>query len=401
MNYTFDADGNRATVTYPDGTVVSYGYNNRNQLASVAAGGTTVATYSYDANGNRTGKALANGTTVSYAYDDANRLLTVQHNNGGGPFARFDYTYDANGNRLSRTESGTGVPPVQDLYTYDPTDQITNVVYGTGRRVGYQYDPVGNRLQVTDNGSPITYSDNNLNEYTTVGGTNYTSDVAGNFTSDGVSTYAYDRENRLQLATSPTCSAVFTNDYRNRVVERRINGVGRILFYDGPSLIEERNASGVEQARYIHGAALDEILCRVTATNTVFYCHDGLGNVTALTDGTGALVERYTYDVFGTPSFFDATGNVLSASAYGNRFLFTGREYLAELGLYDYRNRMYSPSLGRFLQTDPLRFDAGDPNLYLYTRNGATTSSDPMGLVSSLYDPGPSSANHKRQILIA
>ena len=39
-----------------------------------------------------------------------------------------------------------------------------------------------------------------------------------------------------------------------------------------------------------------------------------------------------------------------------NRFLFTGREYLKEVNLYDYRNRIYSPELGRFLQTDPIGF---------------------------------------------
>ena len=41
-------------------------------------------------------------------------------------------------------------------------------------------------------------------------------------------------------------------------------------------------------------------------------------------------------------------------SAYGNRFMFTGREYLSTIGIYDYRNRMYSPLIGRFLQTDLL-----------------------------------------------
>jgi len=34
----------------------------------------------------------------------------------------------------------------------------------------------------------------------------------------------------------------------------------------------------------------------------------------------------------------------------------------SRLGIYDYRNRMYHPGLGRFLQTDPIGFDAGDMN---------------------------------------
>jgi RHS repeat-associated protein len=67
-------------------------------------------------------------------------------------------------------------------------------------------------------------------------------------------------------------------------------------------------------------------------------------------------------------------------SSTGARFLFTGREWLAPLGLYDYRNRTYSPTLGRFLQTDPIRFHAGDVNLYRYVANNPVSAVDPLGL---------------------
>ena len=50
------------------------------------------------------------------------------------------------------------------------------------------------------------------------------------------------------------------------------------------------------------------------------------------------------------------------------------------IGIYDYRNRVYSPDLGRFLQTDPIRFDAGDVNIYRYVGNGVTRLKDPYGL---------------------
>jgi RHS repeat-associated protein len=59
--------------------------------------------------------------------------------------------------------------------------------------------------------------------------------------------------------------------------------------------------------------------------------------------------------------------------------LFTGREWIGEIGIYDYRNRIYSPELGRFLQTDPIRFDAGDVNLYRYVSNNPMNWVDPDG----------------------
>jgi RHS repeat-associated protein len=60
--------------------------------------------------------------------------------------------------------------------------------------------------------------------------------------------------------------------------------------------------------------------------------------------------------------------------------MFTGREYLAPVGIYDYRNRVYSATLGRFLQTDPIRFQAGDINIYRYVGNSPVNGTDPMGL---------------------
>lgn len=96
-----------------------------------------------------------------------------------------------------------------------------------------------------------------------------------------------------------------------------------------------------------------------------------LGNTARLTDSTGAVVEMYTYDVYGKPNILNSESSVLSSSTVGNRFLFTGREYIAEIDLYDYRNRYYSHELGRFLQKDPIGFDAGDVNLYRYVwKNG-------------------------------
>jgi RHS repeat-associated protein len=94
----------------------------------------------------------------------------------------------------------------------------------------------------------------------------------------------------------------------------------------------------------------------------------------------GYGLEIYTYDAFGTPTITDGAGNQRSTSAYGNRFMFTGREYLLTFGIYDYRNRFYHPGMGIFIQTDPKGFDAGDMNLFRYCGDDPVDKSDPMGL---------------------
>ena len=78
---------------------------------------------------------------------------------------------------------------------------------------------------------------------------------------------------------------------------------------------------------------------------------------------------------------YDAFGQITGQTnpAAGVRFAFTGREYDPETGLYYYRARYYDSNLGRFISEDPLRFDAGDANLFRYVGNSPTNGTDPSG----------------------
>jgi RHS repeat-associated protein len=109
-----------------------------------------------------------------------------------------------------------------------------------------------------------------------------------------------------------------------------------------------------------------------------YHC-DARGKVAFVLGGGGQGYERYTYDAFGQPTITDWDGNVRGQSAIGNRFLFQGREWIPELGIYDFRNRMYHPRLGRFLQKDSLGFHAGDMNLFRYCGDDPVNFNDPSG----------------------
>jgi RHS repeat-associated protein len=101
-------------------------------------------------------------------------------------------------------------------------------------------------------------------------------------------------------------------------------------------------------------------------------------------DITGNVEESYSYDVYGAATIKNPIGTTISTSAIGNRFLFTGREWIPAVSLYDYRNRYYTTQLGRFLQTDPIRLNARDVNLYRYVFNNPPNRSDPFGKVAGL-----------------
>lgn len=113
-----------------------------------------------------------------------------------------------------------------------------------------------------------------------------------------------------------------------------------------------------------------------------YYHRDGLGSIAAISDENGNTVERYNYDVFGRVYIVNTDGTPLEGSLIGNPYYFTGRMLDSETGLYYYRARMYSPALGRFLQTDPIGYADG-MNWYAYCGNNPVILLDPSGLCSS------------------
>ena len=374
-SYTYDKVGNRVTLSYPNAQVASYTYDNLNRLGIVHTPQGTAAYYTYDTISRRIQKNLPNGVSTTYTYDNASRL-TELINSPTGQLANFAYTYDNVGNRLSMTANeGT------HSYTYDDIYQLTDVSYPTDT-AGFVYDEVGNR-ETSNEGAPLTYASNNLNQYSQVAGANYTYDDNGNLTNDGTYIYTYDYENRLISAVGNGHTAAYKYDTKGRRIQATINGTVTNFLYDGDNLIAEANAGYSIIKTYVNGANIDEILQVTRYQSPVtryYYLYDGLGSVTDITDDTGSLVEHYTYTVYGKPAIYDDQGAILTTSSVDNSYYFTGRRLDSETSLYYYRARYYSYKLGRFLQTDPVGYEAGI-NLYAYCGNNPVLYIDPSGLV--------------------
>jgi YD repeat-containing protein len=214
-------------------------------------------------------------------------------------------TYDAAGRVLSISNSVAA-----STFSYDAANQVLSesiTISGlTGAKtVAYSYDADGNRTIVTGAAGAGSYTANDLNQYTTAGGVGaLTYDANGNLATGGGWTYTHNGSSRLVGVSGPgSVTATFGRDGCNRDVKRTINGTKTYLIYDGWSLVAEYDAAGGLTTRYIHGPQVDEIVAKVTTTSTTFPLPDALGSTIAVTDSSGAMLERVYYsDAFGAPT---------------------------------------------------------------------------------------------------
>jgi len=414
IQYGYDSAGRKTGLTYPDGTNAAYSYDSAGRLAKITSNGKAYS-FSYDSLGRRTKLGYPNGASASYSYDSTGKLTSLSHKGALGlPIDSFSYTHDKAGNRLSIKQL------LQTInYSYDPLYRLTQAkpALPLGSTEQYSYDPVGNRISGPK--QTLTYLHNQANQLTEETG-NTTGILAELFGQTAIPTgkasYSYDQNGNLITKTEPTglpnspVTTLYSYDFDNRLIQteikfgqatvttsysydpfgRRIskkttgtwcliNGTDTHSYtYDGQNIILEQRDTNITGAdftgttRYLHGPGTDEPLSLTRGNNSWYYHADGLGSIIALSNKYGIVIDKIDYDSFGNRK----PGIHLISQPYS----YTGREWDKETGLYYYRARYYDPSVGRFIQKDPIGFDGGDVNLYGYVQNNPVNWVDPEGL---------------------
>jgi RHS repeat-associated protein len=138
---------------------------------------------------------------------------------------------------------------------------------------------------------------------------------------------------------------------------------------------------GMMFGKFITTTATDGVTLATTAME--YYSKDNLGSIVAITDDTGAIKQRLSYDVWGKRRYpngaADPNGLLNNPDMYHG---FTGHEMLDSVGLIHMNGRLYDPVMGRFVSADFLIQSPDNLqsyNRYSYGWNNPLSGTDPSG----------------------
>jgi RHS repeat-associated protein len=382
-------------MTYPSGRIVTYSRDSLGRVSGVttkkdssSSTVTLASSVAYQPFGPLNGLTYGNGLVLTKTYTTDYLLNALQVQDGSTVVLDRTHSFGDGINLTAITDNL--ISARTEGYGYSAANRL-NSASGTWGSLGWSYDGVGNRTsEALTSGSTTTWTyayPGTSNKLSTVTeGSNvrtFTHDAAGNVTADNRvgTTYNYRYNNRARLdrlTIGSTVTADYTYDGLERLALRFTQNMTPATtthyVYDRQGhLIVEADASGNTLREYVW---VDDMPLAVVAdvdtmSPQLWFVHaDHLNRPLKMTDGTKAVVWDAVYRPF---------GEVVSISGAGsNNLRFPGQYFLIESGLHYNWHRHYDPTVGRYLQADPLDFVDG-PSRYAYGLSSPSQYVDPDG----------------------
>ena len=369
VSYAYDLKGQLTSITYPGGTqTVSRGYDAAGRLQSVTDWANHKTTYGYDANSNATLVSYPNGTSASFGYDNADRLTSIMDAKGNTNFLSLTYVPDAIGQATSENATSYGYNAINQLtgagtttYGYDAADNLhQGMMPGVGAAT-LTYD-AANQLASGSVTNGSTQIESLTFKYDPNGNRSQETGTGARAISNS---YIYDQANRL---TGYDGSASYAYNGDGLRMSKTVSGATTQATWDVaeglPLMLKDGTTSYVTG---LGGLPLEQI---TSSGATSYYHQDRLGSTRAITNASGAVVATDTYDAYGNVTA--STGTLV------NPFQYAGQYTDAESGLQYERARYYDPTTGGLLSRDPAAAETRQP--YGYAADSPNNGRDPSGL---------------------
>lgn len=371
-------------------------------------------------------RTAANGTVLEIEHDPTGRPLAWRHHRPGDEgfeIAAAHHVYDAGGRLRLEAASPAAVPST--LVEYDGFGRLARRCSGV---VVPATDGVGLLPEILDYVDPNTAQAEERYAYTAAddratweiagpeGTTTFTPtfdsarrltdleverpdgassdetmtwDEAGNRLEDGARRYLWDCAGHLAEVRDRANNALLLRlqyDALGRPwsVEHR-DGTVRRLLHDELRVVQVEAGDGSVLEQRVYGVELDELVA-ISGGGGTLWCHgDPRQSLIAITDDDGQIVQRYRYDGYGRPEVFSPEGKpAIEAPPIAPHF--TGRPWVAEAALYDFRERFHDPRTGYFLERDPLGY-RDSPSPWAFAAHDPVNRVDPLGLyVTAAWD---------------
>ncbi|MFD3455823.1 DNRLRE domain-containing protein [Streptomyces sp. NPDC058691] len=408
VSYTYDALGRQTRYTDGSGNTATTAYDALDRPVTVTDSAPSTTSYAYDPAKDPRGLAtsitdsVAGTTSAEY---DANGDMFAEHLPGGVSLTiardqtsavtgRF-YSLDADGTQIAAdagmdtvqgqqaTHTSTTGTSADQAYTYDAAGRLTQVddtQAGTTTHRAYAFDDNTNRTGLT------TTVDNPDGTPGTPTATAYTYDSADRLQTAGGTGVAYDAFGRTTTQADGTTLAYYTNDLARQETAGSqrttwtLDASGRLAAWttdtntagtwattssktnhygsdtDSPDWTAEDTAGTI--TRNVQGIDGDLVATTTAIGSTVLQ----------LTNMHGDAVVQYPLDTTQNPTVqaYDEYGNPINSTAATRYGWLGGKQRSTDTpsGLTLMGVRLYNPTTGRFLSTDPV--PGGSANAYEY-----------------------------------